>query len=436
MVTPSLLVLLLLGTGGTVAFSQDMPPNALDGNRMFAATLQNLIDTALRNNPGLTAADAKIEAASAGVAYTRSLDPPLAGVDFMESPIKFFPNLLKDQMEIDYFVQQMIPYPGKLSSMARVEQKRADMFRADRKTQEQDIVRQIKMGYYELYLLHRAMEINNESQDLVRDFIEIARKQYEQGMGNLADILRAQTELSSIVNDRVVLDQQQKSTEGMLNALASRPVTTGIGFIPEVVPPEEIPDLSELLAIAETRRPELQSMQSNLEMQRAERTVAGKEILPDIMIRGSYNQIRGERDNWGLMLGLTVPLAPWSKQKYTAGKERADANIRQAQAEIENMKNMVAQGVNDAFQKVGSSRARIILTRDTTIPQARETLESAIAAYQTGKGDFLMLIDIQRMLVMAELDYHMAVMNLLDSRSQLERATGTTIEDMNGEPGR
>jgi hypothetical protein len=42
----------------------------------------------------------------------------------------------------------------------------------------------------------------------------------------------------------------------------------------------------------------------------------------------------------------------------------------------------------------------------------------------------LALIDIQRMLVMAKLDYHMAVMTLLDSQSRLERAVGLSLDEI------
>jgi outer membrane protein TolC len=72
-----------------------------------------------------------------------------------------------------------------------------------------------------------------------------------------------------------------------------------------------------------------------------------------------------------------------------------------------------------------------MLSRESVIPQAEQTLESALSAYRTGKQEFLMLIDIQRMLVMAKLDYHMAVMTLLDSQSRLERAIGLSIDEIN-----
>lgn len=398
--------------------------------RIVKSQLDRIIDDALKNNPSLKAASYKIDAAKASVSYSKSLDPPQVAIEFYQAPISSFPNPFKDQMEYDYSIQQMLPFPGKLGSMARTEQKRTEMLKADRQTRERDIVRNVKTLYFDLYLKYRQMEINHETRALVRSFVDIARKQYEVGMGKQSDILRAQTELSSLGIDSIVLVQQRKSMEGMLNALCNRPVTTEVGFIPEIDPLLPDYDLNALLAVAEKNRPELKSMQSGVEMQQAERSASGKEYLPDFMVRGMYKQMTSAPDNWSLMVGATVPIAPWSFGKNSSATTRAGANIKSAQGELDNMKNMIAAEVNDALLKVESSKERLKLSKESSIPQAQQTLISAMAAYKTGKEEFLMLIDIQRMIAMAKLDYHMAVMNLLDSQSQLERAVGLSVEEI------
>jgi len=401
---------------------------------IMKSQLNGIIDEAIKNNPSLKAAGNKIDAAKASVRYSKSLDPPQVAVEFYNAPISSFPNPFKDQMEYDYSIQQMFPFPGKLGSMARAEQKRAGMFTADRQTREQDIIRNVKALYFDLYLKNRQMEINHETRALVREFVDIARKQYELGMGKQSDILRAQTELSTLGNDSLVLVQQRKSMEGMLNALCNRPVTTEIGLIPEIDPTMPDFDLNTLMAVAEKNRPELKSMQYDVEMKQSERIASGKEYLPDFMVRGTYKQMISAPDDWSLMVGATVPIAPWSLGKNSAGTARGDANIKEAQGELDNMKNMIASEVNDAFLKVKSSMERLKLSRESSIPQAQQTLISAMASYKTGKEEFLMLIDIQRMLAMAKLDYHMAVMSLLDSQSQLERAVGMNIKEIGQAP--
>src|SRR5271157_4655131 len=111
------------------------------------------------------------------------------------------------------------------------------------------------------------------------------------------------------------------------------------------------------------------------------------------MVRGTYKQMISAPDDWSLMVGATVPIAPWSLGKNSAGTARGDANIKEAQGELDNMKNMIASEVNDAFLKVKSSMERLKLSRESSIPQAQQTLISAMASYKTGKEEFLMLIE-------------------------------------------
>jgi len=430
-------VLLVLLSSIRFSFSQQVQDTAHIDNQRFSSILNELIQAA-KTNPELASADAQIQASIASVGAKKTLEPPQVAIEFYQTPVSSFPNPIKDQMEYDYSIQQTIPFPGKLATMAGAEQKRTEMLRSNRITQEQDIVRNVKARYFELYLKYRQIEINHETLMLVRSFVDVAQQQYGVGMGKQSDVLRAQTELLSLTNDSIVLFQQRKSIEGMLNALCNRPVTTAIPYVPEIAPMQRTYAINTLLTLAEKNRPELKSMQTGIEMQQTERLAAHKEYLPDFMVRGVYKQMIKSNDDWSLMVGATIPFAPWSIKKISSGTMRADANISNAQSEKNTMKNMIASEVNDALLKLESSSQQLKLSRETAIPQAQQTLESALAAYRTGKQEFLMLIDIQRMLVMAKLDYHMAVMNLLDSQSRLERAVGLTIDeiDKNSEGGK
>jgi outer membrane protein TolC len=404
----------------------------LSGNQAFYSKLQTLMGAA-KNNPRLAVADAKVKASEANERSQRSLDAPQVAMEFYQSPVSSFPNPFKNQMEYDYSIQQMIPFPGKLGAMSLSEQKRTDMLAADKQTEEQDIIRNVKELYFDLYLKYRQLELNGQTQTLVREFVKIARTQYETGAGKQSDILRAQTELSTFVNDSIVLNQQIKSMEGMINALCNRPVTTDIGFVPEISPVMKSYDLNALLFIADKNRPELKSMVKGIEMQQAERMATQKEYLPDFMVRGMYKQMMQGSDDWSLMIGATVPIAPWSRGKISSGARQADENIRMAHSERENMINMISSEVNDALLKVESAKERLKLSQESVIPQAEQTLESALSAYRTGKQEFLTLIEIQRMLVMAKLDYHMAVMTLLDGENRLERSVGLSLQEIDKE---
>jgi outer membrane protein TolC len=88
------------------------------------------------------------------------------------------------------------------------------------------------------------------------------------------------------------------------------------------------------------------------------------------------------------------------------------------------MKNMVRFETEQAILKLRTRQVSVDIYRNSIIPQAQKTLESSRTNYQTGKTDFLMLLDSYRMLLMAKEDYYMNVAELYKSYAQLERAVG------------
>jgi cobalt-zinc-cadmium efflux system outer membrane protein len=392
--------------------------------------LGRLTDEVLKNNPEIKAAKFKTDAAAASVGYRKSLDPPQVNVEFYKAPVSAFPNPFNKQMEYDYSIQQMFPFPGKLAAAAGIEKNRAEMFGSDKAALELDLVRDLKTYYFELYFIYRALQVNAETRDVVKGFVAIAQKQYEVGTGKQADILRAQTELSTLVNDEIVLRQEIKSMEAMINALRNRPVDTPLDPVAEIEPPPVHLTLVQVSPLAESSRPELSSAAYGMAMQKNEQKASSREFFPDFMVRGTYKQMTDLPDDWSLMLGLTVPIAPWSYGRYASASRQAEAGEGEAREQYNAKKNMVFAQVQDALAKVNSGQERVALYKTTIIPQAGQTLQSSVAAYQTGRQDFISLIDAERTLLAAKQDYHRAVYDLLEGIARLERAVGMSLPDM------
>ena len=395
------------------------------------AELREYVQMALQNNPQLKAARHQASAAFSKVGQVTSWEAPQVGVEFFQAPIQSFPNPLKDQMEMDYFIQQMIPFPGKLSAMGSAAENNANMMEQSYRALEKKIIRELKSAYYELYLVQRKIAINAENQDLMRSFVDIARQQYEVGMGQQADILRAQTEFSSLINEGINLQQEVRQVEAMINTILNRTTDTPFGSIPDIEAAVPQWTFAQISSLAAENRPELKAMNYNIDMYRAELSASKREYYPDLMGRLMYKDMAMTNDDfWSAMLGVNIPLTFWSRGKYTRKVEENQLNVSKAQEDYSSMKNMVFFEVQDALVKVQTKQNSLDLLKTTVIPQAEQTLKSTIAAYQTGKTEFLMLIDAYRMLLMSELDYYIAVMNFMASQAQLEQAVGLSIDEV------
>ncbi len=406
-------------------------PSFIWGQESKPLKLDELISEALHNNPQLRAGRNQTAAARTRVNQATSWDAPQVGVEFFQTPIQSFPNPFKGGMETDYFIQQMFPVPGKLSAMGSMAESNANMVDQGYKALERKVLRDLKSAYYELYLVQRKSQINAENQELMRRFVDIASKQYEVGMGKQQDILRAQTELSTLVNQGLNLQKEKQVVESMLNTILSRSPNEPLGYVADIE--SDVPrwTLEQLRPLALESRAELKAMNFSIDMNNAELSLSKREYYPDLMARVMYKDMAMTgNDFWSVMIGFSIPLAPWSSGKYTSRVKESELNVRKAEDEYASMRNMTLYEVQDALVKVQTNQNLVLLYKNTVIPQAEQTLQSTIAAYQTGKTEFLMLIDAYRMVLMSKLDYHMSVMSYMVSQAALEQAVGMNINEI------
>lgn len=391
----------------------------------YETVLSELVREAGKNNPDLKAADYKARGALQGAKAARSYGPPQVGVEFFQAPTASFPSPLKNQMEIDYSIQQEFPFPGKLTAMGRAEAAKGAMLEAEGKTRGTALSAGIKSGFAELYFIRREQEINAENMALMRFHAEVARARYGSGQDMAADALKAESEIAALLADSIRLLQEENSMTAMLNASAGRLQDTPIPRTAAAFQEKVNFDYPALCSLAVRSRPELAGMRANIDMNHAEWTAAKKEFLPDFMVKGTYKDMReGPEDYWSLMLSVNAPVAFWSFGKYSAAGEQKRFSVLEARAGLENMRNMVFAQIRDAQGRLESAQSRLAVLTEKGLPVAKQALEAALSAYKTGNSGFLMVVDDQKMYFMAKIDLEMAVMERLQALARLEQAVG------------
>ncbi|HTY01854.1 MAG TPA: TolC family protein, partial [Bacteroidota bacterium] len=265
----------------------------------------------------------------------------------------------------------------------------------------------------------------------MRKFVAIASKQYEVGKGSQADVLRGQTELSSLLAGMVTLRQELGVARSMMNTLLYRPVDAPLGDVPEIERAMPAWTFEQLRPLALENRPDLKGMQYSLAMNTADLSAAKREYWPDLMVQVMYKDMAMTRnDFWSTMIGVSIPIAPWASGKVTSKADEEELNVKNAEEDLAAMSSMVLFDVQDALAKVRSNEEIVTLDKTTVIPQAEQTMISTQAAYATGKTDFLALLDAYKTLLSTRLDYYTAVTAFMKSQSWLEQAVGLSIPEI------
>ncbi|HKP95312.1 MAG TPA: TolC family protein [Fibrobacteria bacterium] len=404
--------------------------------------LADLVREALEKNPSLQAARLRAEAARAGADGMRALDPPRLGVEFSETPLSSFPDPLAGQTETDYFLEQAIPFPGKRGARAEAERRRGEAGDGEARSLADGIVQDVKTAYYDLWLIDARLRVNDGNQGLVRRLVETARRQYEVGLGRQADILRAQAELSALQSQALSLEDARQAAVGDLNVLLDRPAESPFDTLAAFVPEPVRWGYESLRPLAQARHPGLKALDAERSMRGAELAAAGRDFLPDFMVKGAYKDMGtaagphgyAAGDSWSLMLAVDVPVAPWSAGRYRSGYRIAKVNLERAERERKAAANRVDADLRLALARADAAWRQWELAGDALVPQAEQALNSSLSAYQTGKGDFMALLDAYRASLGARLERDMAAAKLMRSRAELERAVGMELDSIPARP--
>jgi outer membrane protein, heavy metal efflux system len=117
---------------------------------------------------------------------------------------------------------------------------------------EIDTVAQLKKAYYDLWLVYRNLEVYRRERELVEQFARIAEQKYAVGQVSQPDVLRAQVELTRLINRVTTETLALGKARARLNALLSRPPAAPLGM-PQNPPPPAVPysmaELEDLIII-------------------------------------------------------------------------------------------------------------------------------------------------------------------------------------------
>ncbi|MBI2429644.1 MAG: TolC family protein [Ignavibacteriales bacterium] len=398
----------------------------LNAQQTDSVSLASFINQALSANYKLKASRSSVQATKARVDQATMWEAPQVAVSMMDNPLTSLNPL--NGLEREYSITQMIPFPGKNASAQNAAQANVAFAEDLYSAEERVIIAEVKKQYAMIYSAQRRIDVNLANQDLLKQMIASVRSKYSVGLASQADILRLEIELSKLENQRANLEHDLRVPEAMLNTLRALPTTTPVAKLPEITLSSFSLNKDDLAVWAVAQRRELSAMKNEVEMSKAELAMAQRERFPDLMIGGLYKEKTGMPDTWEVMLGISIPIAPWVSGKIGGRIEENEYKLQRSEALVSDMETMVRFEVIDTWTKAKAHWEQAERYRTSIIPNAQQTLESLLSAYQTGKTDFLSLIDSFRMLQMYKMEYYMEISDYLMHRYDLERAIGADFE--------
>lgn len=399
-------------------------------------SLDAWIATALEKNPGLLAARQKWEAAKQKVPAARSLEDPMIGVDVERMGTTRFDRY----SDTEWMASQKLPWFGKRGARASVAALEAEAEGYRYLELMRKVRGNVTVAYWDLWLARRSAEIAGENRDLMKQFAAVARTRYETGEGMQADLLRAQVELAKMENEAITMQREASVAEAVVNRLLNAPPDTPR----PLEKPAELPKLEATLEELQGRARKycciLLSFLRAKEAKEAAVRVAKLEGTPDFEFRVEARQYNGRSGFQEYDTGVFLNF-PWLwRGKYRAMVREAQADLKMAEADFEDEVNATLLDIKEMFTKTEASSRLIKLYDAEVLPQARQLVESTRVNYETGATTFLELVEAQRALRDAQLDYDRARAQFAKDHARLEQiaapwgpnefATGLVSPDM------
>lgn len=385
--------------------------------------LADVLSEIRAKNPDLKAAAAVSLAYKSRVKQAYLLKDPV--LEFERMYTQSGKSFLNDASERNISISQEIDNPYKLLLRRDIAKDEHAFYSFLYETKERELAAKAKAFFYEYYMASKAEQIYNETVDILRGFSKIAETKYSVGSASQSDAIKAQVELSRMLNMLVTVKQEKETAAAMLNALMDRDTLAPLPEPQELEPSEPGVAYEKLRAAALGANPGLKAY--SIKVSQAERrlSLSKAEYLPDFMLLYRKRKAPGSEmsNTYDVSLGLTIPL--WFSKQNAMGKEAA-AEKEMAHAEYRAARNELASDLREADIKARSSMRLVDLYRGSVIPQAEEALKIAQSGYQAEKADFMDLLDAQRTLLDFRMDYYRYIVDCHTWQARVEQLTGET----------
>ena len=397
------------------------------------------VDAALSGYPSLASMRQRITMKRNEAIRAGALDDPKGWVAISNVPIRTWSFREEDMTGKEIGFSQMIPYPGKREHASRIVGKEKEQAEFDLAEMRNMLRADVKMAYAELSTVRAQAEVVRQVRAVLDQVVQVSTDMFAVGKGRQPDVLRGQMEFQKMREMLLALENREKVLSIRLNTIAALPPSAPVPALDNLA--EFFPgyDAEDLRAIYKAERPARQAIQARIEKGKLGIIHAEHDYKPDFEVSTSYMQRDAMPDGtkrpdmFSAMVSMTLPI--WRKGKIEPGIRAMAAEKEMAVFDAETFDIESANAIGGALSSLGNFGAVAKLYRTTLIPQAEQSVQSGLEAYQVGKIDFPMLMDSLMASLNFRKEYKGMVGEMHATKARLEAVVGRELDGAPPGPG-
>lgn len=390
-----------------------------------AEDLEKLVQELLERNPAILSARRAVDASGARITAAKTLPDPSVSFETMGN---LLPPTLQagdpSSARVLRFTQE-IPFPGKLALQGQIASAEADVEWWKYEEVRRDLVAELKMAYYDLFLAQKITEVVEKNKTLLQQFAEISEARYKVGQTAQQDVLKAQVEVSRLLDRLAVLRREDETSQARINTLLYRSPTTPIGQTTDLSRPRFNWTMEGLYEKAVTNSPAARMNRKEIDRGELRIALAKKSFYPDFEVGFSYLNRRDMPEMYGVMFRAKIPLYFWRKQRPEL--ESATSELLSQRRQYDATLSTLYFQLKNPFLKTRTDENLLELYGGAIIPQATLALESSISSYRVGSVDFLSLLSNLSTLLEYETKYYEVLVDYYKALATLESLIGEVL---------
>jgi len=401
-------------------------PTRLAGARdELGATLPGVLAYLQQGNPELQAMRHEVTAAQARERGAGALPDPMFAMELRDIPVRDPTLSPANAGNTRYAIKQLIPLGDKRGLQREIAAAGVSAAGAQRDAITAEVRMRARQAWSQYWYAVSAARVNEELRGLLVDLEQVARSRYGSGLTPQQDVIKAQTELTMLRTDLVMLQSERRQATARLNGVLARAADAPLAEPQELPPlPVRVQDYAGLVRDVADRNPLLAAGDAQIRSATRSAELARAARIPDLTVGLGLIQQDTRLEQYEVMLEVNIP---WQTDIIRANVNEAQAMGAAAEARREATAAQLRGELGQNWAALTALRDQSAILRDTLLPQVTLTFESALASYQTGRVDFATLLDAQRQLRRTRLDLLKIDMDMQMRVAEIERIVGEPL---------
>ena len=299
-------------------------------------------------------------------------------------------------------------------------------------TTSEQLIFDVKKTYYDVLRAEGLQDVAQSAVDVAAARLKDSQAKFKAGTVAKFDVTRGEVEVGNLTQILISTQQGVETSRARLNATLGIDVNSPTQVVmPDIEVKQIEVDIPKRIQQAYTRRPEVKSAETGIQLSARNIRLQRTAILPSVEARGNFRYdtrtagFSAENESW--LLGIALNMSIWDGGVTKAKVDQAHADLMTSEDTLDQVKltvslqvRVAALNLEEATRRVSSSAENVML--------AEESLRLATVRYEAGIALLVEATDAESALneagfnlVRDRYDYALAL-------AQLERATATQPE--------